>query len=161
MRKLLMLVLVLAVGSVANAGLSIVVPAEVSVGDVVTIQVVSDDTLQYDAYIQMQANGLAAWDATRIMPITVPAAGLVYYGEAMAGWDTYKIVNSDPSVSEIPREPGVGFEFDVLALAEGTVDFGLFDSGFGPLQNATLTIVPEPMTLALLGIGGLFLRRRK
>ena len=26
---------------------------------------------------------------------------------------------------------------------------------------ATITVIPEPMTMALLGLGGLFLRRRK
>jgi len=44
----------------------------------------------------------------------------------------------------------------------GIVTISLIDSGTGAtIDTITVTQVPEPMTVALLGLGGLFLRRRK
>ncbi len=37
-----------------------------------------------------------------------------------------------------------------------------FDPEYGvPVDSVAITIIPEPMTVILLGLGGLFLRRRK
>ena len=48
----------------------------------------------------------------------------------------------------------------VLIIAFGSYELHLWD---GTTSNnlSTLTIVPEPATLVLLGIGGLTLRRRR
>ena len=44
-----------------------------------------------------------------------------------------------------------------------TVTISLFvDPGYGvPADSVAITIIPGPMTVILLGRGGLFLRRRK
>ena len=53
---------------------------------------------------------------------------------------------------------GIGFHCD----AEGDVIVTLLDGADGSiLDTAVIHQVPEPITFALLGLGGLFLRRRK
>ena len=51
----------------------------------------------------------------------------------------------------------------LVSLSAGQSFGGSMDTGFGvpTFSQGVVTIVPEPMTLALLGLGGLFLRRRK
>ena len=51
---------------------------------------------------------------------------------------------------------GQWFAFDLSG--EGTVGIGLYPSF---TELGTITVTPEPMTMVLLGLGGLFLRRRK
>jgi hypothetical protein len=46
-----------------------------------------------------------------------------------------------------------------LTLTGSAVQIDLLDDGWNVIDSVTL--VPEPMTILLLGIGGLFLRRRK
>jgi hypothetical protein len=50
------------------------------------------------------------------------------------------------------------------ALDGAAYEFGASTAGFGsgvvPIDAVTLNVIPEPMTLGLLGLGGLFLRRR-
>ena len=58
-------------------------------------------------------------------------------------------------------------QFSVItpAIPAGTVEaefsFTFAGSGTFALDDASMAVVPEPMTLSLLGLGGLFLRRRK
>lgn len=51
---------------------------------------------------------------------------------------------------------GQWFQFDLSGLGTiGIGDYSSFDA------VGTITVTPEPMTMVLLGLGGLFLRRRK
>jgi len=49
-----------------------------------------------------------------------------------------------------------------LTLTGSAVQIDLLDADAETvLDSVTLVVIPEPMTIALLGLGGLFLRRRK
>ncbi len=67
-------------------------------------------------------------------------------------WD---VVAGDlgPGIPET-QVPGVWFVFDIV----GEGDIVLSDAAFAPVGTIH---VPEPVSLGLLGLGGLFLRRRK
>jgi hypothetical protein len=90
---------------------------------------------------------------------------------AAAGADASKDFTFDPWWSfeaksfnpEAPIVPGAHFTVDFTAGQElGDVVIGLYAfDGVTLLEEATITVVPEPMTLGLLGLGGLFLRRRR
>ena len=162
MKKLLVLMLVLCMASLANAGLSLTgLPDTINVGESMIIGITSDDGAQYEGFLLMENNGLASYGATTIEGIAVPAAQVVYYGTTVDPTvDAYGIENSDTSITDL-LTPGLGFTFEIVAGAEGTVGFQLMNSQFAQIGSGTLTIVPEPISLAILGLGGLFLRRRK
>ena len=57
---------------------------------------------------------------------------------------------------------GTMFSLTIMPSATGTLTITNYDTDYvTPIDSATITIIPEPMTIALLGLGGLFLRRRK
>lgn len=67
-----------------------------------------------------------------------------------------------------PNVVGTAYSFD-YTLAAGVPEGETFKIGPGAGTNKiggvpaalSLTVIPEPMTIALLGLGGLFLRRKK
>ena len=57
---------------------------------------------------------------------------------------------------------GLWFTFEVTGTAEGVTTLELWDISFSGVQSfVDITVIPEPITIALLGLGALFLRRRK
>ncbi len=62
-------------------------------------------------------------------------------------------------------DTGAWFTFDVSmpggANIGDTFVVDLLNPNFESLSSTTVEVVPEPVTIALLGLGGLFLRRRK
>jgi hypothetical protein len=91
-----------------------------------------------------------------------PAAGdngNVTYDSVYDGWNTY----AQDLDGDLDPDQAVGdwFSFDVsLDGAQLLIDIWSSNNSWGSAIG-TITVVPEPMTIALLGLGGLFLRRRK
>jgi hypothetical protein len=166
MKKLLVLTLVLGLASAANAVLIDVdgqrgATAEVPETGIATITVVSEDAAAYLGYIILEAGGGGVLSAPEVLP------GAGDLGSAVAYVD-------EP-------EWGLGFELTIAASPSGAIAAGdqvtltytgqlgdtaqisLFvDPEYGtPAASVGVTVVPEPMTVLLLGLGGLFLRRRK
>jgi hypothetical protein len=164
MKKLLVLLMVLGLVSSANAALSLSLSATtVAVGADVTLSVISDngdgwlgDLVLSEDLVNWTAPIAAAYDGA----VTIlPAAG-----------NLAALSMSQPNVAQISAgglspAPVAGTQFTVAikGVQPGTIFIDLQDDSTfaeiaGPL---TLTVTPEPITVALLGLGGLFLRRRK
>jgi len=173
MKKILILVIALALGISAGAT-AVTVGLQASdltvyAGDAVTIDLISDTA----------CTGIDEFNITADAGIALPANG-IFNG----GFD-WEIIGLSTSLDDIegfttsasgPITAGIWiFRFDVVVNATGDVILGydpdwvsFFDGNAvdrwqdvvvgGPL---TITVIPEPMTIALLGLGGLLLRRRK
>jgi hypothetical protein len=176
MRKLLILMLVFGLASLANAAV-----LELSVngstdgdGNVTEITIEISDTLLIDVYSNTAAPApdtfwFATSDNTKgewyTETLTVYAAmgnagtvtgPYVYYG---GDW-WYGATNVfDPCT---PPGPGVWVDVVFHCLAEGDVFIHLYDAGGTTIEDSILIHqVPEPATIALLGLGSLFLLRRR
>ena len=181
MKKLLVLMLVLGIASLASAGLQISVggnpePLETE------YTLLPSETIELDIWtdseipmfeLNIYALAVASGQAT----IT---NGTAYYGN---------IIGDLPIVDwNIPLDEGIGGTFvapmspligageviadgiifhceapgDVVVELWSIVDVGDNDFQFDTLLDTVIIHqTPEPMTMALLGLGGLFLRRRK
>jgi hypothetical protein len=183
MKKLLTLFLVLFIASMASATPVIVGSDEIdiSVGYVtLTVQGTSAEAssdnynpniggfdgavwVDYATYSSQISNigtpnanmgGMASIDTTTYLPY---GGGIPFSAHGNVAWTEATDVDE-----------GDWFSFDVSMLSGASVGdtyaVQICDTSSLPwpiLYTHTLTVVPEPMTILLLGIGGLFLRRRK
>lgn len=184
MKKVLVTLLVLGLASAANAGLSLSVsgPTDaMNVGDTVSLSIVGADPVPgSDApwvFVQGAAAGING--------------GTLVYGGSLSAYQDAESVAADlgqdvasmladlaalgfPGLSDlsfatladgsIPPAPLTGTLVDgitltALQLGEATVT--LLNGDFSTADSVAVNVIPEPMTIALLGLGGLFLRRRK
>jgi len=182
MKKLLISMLVLAIASVANAQiepqLSIYVNgadpgAEYTMlsGSVISLGIYSDGVGgvngKYSGALVLNI------DATDTGTGILQGTPIIYNGsgeplEFLGGADAFV---AEPAVGIfIATNPvladkalaGVGFDFEFLCTSlDGDVTVTIVDDVFGPVDTLTIHQIPEPITFALLGLGGLFLRRRK
>jgi hypothetical protein len=172
MKMLLVVVIVLSLVAVANAGLVISVGGQpdppnpliaLTSGQTANIGIYSDGGELADGVGYLFVSG----------PATAGIAGashyvseeLIYYvvGSGAVGFD---LKDADPENS--PYLPSGTLVDYIPLVSNGTGQINLelwFDetSADGPLLMDTqvFNMVPEPMTLGLLGLGALFLRHRK
>lgn len=170
MKKLLVVLMVLSMATLANAGLVISgAPATMGPSDIVILSVVSDGlTSTADTFLLMDDSpqGAAAIDlssATNAVNSNINGDTVVYaMGDPMNG------VFMDMSIPAypIPNLPA-GTVIDQLVLTYdsvvgvGAVTLTLVGADTSTLfDTVVINQIPEPMTMCLLGLGGLFLRRR-
>lgn len=188
MRKLLILMLVFGIASMANAALTIEVRdatgtsaiTEIDTGQTFTVVLggLVSDFGSASGYFRLYDNyesfgGTDYFDfVSTSQPTRVDngsgydaAGNLAWTGPYDATYDGYEST-ADQIGDEIAANDGIDgdwFIYQAVAgsnLGTGTV--GLLNSSYSAfLESDTITIIPEPMTVALLGLGGLFLRRRK
>lgn len=166
MKKLLVLALVLGVASMASATLLTVIAddAEILLGDTTTVNIVAAvDYGMFDG--EDWVIGVSAEGALSDITVAdVAGAVLVSNGDAaMFGvpggfWG----VTMAPAVGII-TEGTVLFSLTLTGMELGIAQINMIDltAGGVPGASTSVLVTPEPMTMALLGLGGLFLRRRK
>ena len=171
MKKLVVLTLVLGLASLANAALSLEYNGLASSGAETlnlggTAVIGINDSIGVSQISYLDVKTLSGGLFTLSNAQLGPAAGdgptdLLGPYDATAfgvdGWET------EVTTAWLPGSGfgGTTFSIDLLAIGDGEIVVDLVDgSTFEILETMTIT-VPEPITMALLGLGGLFLRRRK
>ena len=201
MKKLLILMLVLGMVSMANAALTMRYSSQADGSDTITATALGSTFYLIIAGVAMDDISTTAIIVADVADAMYTPEGSSYAdftgsnnslfdngnGYAAAGnasdlgslttYDSYSAYASDNYVEEVnPEDPtgpwipitiddpltGDWFSYEILAGdVEGTAKFARLTSGWdGYTTNASI-LIPEPMTIALLGLGGLFLRRRK
>ncbi len=153
------LVPALIMSSVASATLSLNVGAtSVNINDVVLITISSDATgvttwgVYLDPVSEYPTN--ARMQNATILAAAGGTGGVTAGGNPDAGHD-YKSGGGGRAVGDWSTVEFVG-------LAAGTYTIDLYEpAGGGQLATADITVVPEPTTVALLGLGSLVLLRKR
>lgn len=174
MKKLLILMCVLALSSVASAALTLYLDGsaatsvDVLQNEVITIQLHSSDTSNYNAYVILedlgtQVGALSNPSSEAPTGIAGELGGNSAYDEA--AWGYGYLFTSASSTGQVAA--GIQHTVDFESADLGTSVIGVFD-GDGPyglggdeVSMLTINVVPEPATIALLCLGGLLLRKKK
>lgn len=168
MLSIMVSVLVLSVCVTANANLSLDISGTVEViqGSTLTITVSSDSSAQqgYSGYVIIEEG----WDGELSNGIKLSSAGnlgsIVPYSEDDWGVGYEMVAGSNQD--DLVAGSQFTVDWDTSGLSVGDTAFVSLwlDPDYDtPQATATLTVVPvpEPMTIALFGLGGLLLRHRK
>jgi hypothetical protein len=170
MKKLLVLSLVLGMASLASAALTLVVNGQdagaaitLMPSDTIWIGINQSETRGFAAYVIMTVPAPGEWTGqSRVnsagFPGTVP--GWTYYGTAVdPSLDAWFYNGSIATVDPFPT--GVHAEVQFHCKAQGDVIITLYNEAFAAIDTLTIHQIPEPATMALLGLGALVLRRKK
>lgn len=189
MKKLLVVLTVLAMATVANA-----YTVKISVGGVVDppdtqINLLPSEWTTIDIHVTDNAGwplggvpGLLIMQGPGAITVPVPPELYLWESSTIANaarpepYDTYKayLEGAYPGITDVLEyyvgdavEPfsiplgrvidGVKFHCEAI----GDVTLTLMDLDLNVLDTQVIHQIPEPMTMVLLGLGGLFLRRRK
>lgn len=159
MKKLMVLALVLGVVGLANAGLSISAPkTTINVGEELTITLSSDGKLAWLGYLQIAPGGVGALSNPVALIDSDKSSAEVYADAAGVG---FEITTADTQ-NRLVAGPQWAFTFS--SMQKGFASIDLYDDAFGydqPFQSIIVEVIPEPMTMGLLALGGLFIRRKK
>ena len=176
MKKVLVLALVLAVATMVSAGTVSFQASNtnVLVGEVVSITVIATGNCTNIAIPQILSDnaGLASNRALAAGFNQFPQVGtIVNAGNVLITGISGATPFAFPPVPVLAGTSLYTFDYTVPEVGAGTV---ITISGAGSLSfmfddfsqttgmgSTSMTVVPEPMTIALLGLGGLFIRRRK
>jgi hypothetical protein len=165
MRKILVLFLVLGMASAANATLITVDGQEGESFEVdvqTTITVVSEDASSWLGYIIVEEGGAGSLENAVVLDAAGDLGAAAAYTEA--GWGTgFELSASMGPAGDPAIAAGSQFSFDYVGVVGDTATISVFaDPEYTtPIASVNVTVVPEPMTVILLGLGGLFLRRRR
>jgi len=167
MKKLLVLLMVLGLATSAQAALSISLSeTTVLTGDTVTASVVSSDNGNWIGYFILSEDQVMWTDpvaADYSGSWTTSGIGNLGYVAAVPGYSAVYDMSAASNLQPTDVVAGTQFSISIVGQQIGTIYLGMADADYNPIAGTltSLVVVPEPMTIALLGLGGLFLRRRK
>ena len=168
MKKILVLMLVLGITSMASAALTLSGPTQVVVGQTVTITLSADaESVAVGDYGYVYVGGPGADPVSMITMLTAMTDGLMsgvnYTGNT---YSYFYFVGADSPADTTPPYLSAGdwLTFDVTASVTpnlSVIGISVVSAMGYSGDSHNITVIPEPMTIGLLGLGGLFLRRRK
>jgi hypothetical protein len=162
MKKLLIMILILGLASAANAALTLVgAPESVGIGETATVTLQSTEDGTYSAWLQVEDPSILNFDVAPELTAAGDPAGdsqvTKFAGEE--GWYELQVTSFDPTN---PIQAGDHVLANVIGVSEGLGKLNLFaDDGVTLIECAEISVIPEPATIALLGLGGLLAYRRK
>ena len=161
MKKVLILLMVLGISSLAHATVLTwsVDGVTLDVDEVVNVTLSADDNSTYDRkWVGADSSAVA-----EILDLVERAAA----GEdadvrdptvtTYPGWWTVQALDTTGTPGDTIAS-GVQYDVSIKGLAVGT--YIIASDSYGTNDSLTI-VVPEPITIVLLGLGGLLLRRRK
>ena len=179
MKKLLVLLVVLGMASLAAAAPTMSVsPTTVITGGTITVTVSGSATEASDPLDPLVGgySGLVwedivgnSYGTSNLLDLTsTPVATTYAGGMAWAGTSynqaKFTAASSVPWTEGTDVDAGLWFTYSFTAgNSTGTTSIDLLDSDYNLVggQSVPITIVPEPLTMTLLGLGGLGLLRRR
>ncbi len=168
MKKVLVLTLVLTLASMASASLSLVSSAGTSleVDDLSNIGIYNDTeepgaAVELFVIINEADMSKGEWTGNYQMHVPpAPVAGTFSDFGYIEGYGDTMYFEPGVSVDDYAVGVFADFEFECIGKGDVTITMMLGDATT-VVDTLTISQVPEPMTIALLGLGGLLLRRRK
>ncbi len=179
MKKMIAILVLCAFVSVSSAAIMFQAPTEVQAGETFTINLIADAATTTISINALALSGHAAFSGNAVNAALVNGLnnGLVaaantgnvilttiggsMTGELSAGTVLFSIqVRAGDAGSVIVIDDYVGSR-TAIGLVSGPNFATRWNTVSTPLEAFSVNVVPEPMTMALLGLGGLFIRRRR
>jgi hypothetical protein len=166
MKKLLILMLVLGMTSAASAALTWSAdPITVGVGDTIAVTIDSSDALPYaggPAWVGADPSAVAS--IASIVQLAAAGEDAVVDDPTATGWPGWWTINALDTTGTPGDTMAAGPQWTVTISGDSVGTYVISSDSYGSAgadDLLTINVVPEPMTIALLGLGGLFLLRRR
>lgn len=166
MKRLVALLLVFGMASAANAvylqidGVA-TDNVELVEGTTSVITVVGEDSSSWFGYLIIENGGAGTLGEATILDAAGDLASYASYEDDE--WTGYELTTGSSPGSSMPISAGSQFNVTFSGGTNGeTAKISLYlDPEYTtPVSSVDVSIVPEPITIALLGFGALFIRRR-
>lgn len=168
MKKLMVLTLVLGVAALANAGLVYQIDGANYVGGEVVkvaageVKIAVFNTAEQAAAFEIGGvvlNGAASYTGAEVFGANLPGSwSTTDFGFNDGYGNVYGISYDSPAVSN--TKAGKLFEY-ILKFDGPDATFQMIDQNWNGMVPAISLVIPEPITMGLLALGGLFIRRKK